>query len=177
MNEVVHSIAGHTQVAQAWLQTSQALAIGSPLALEGGVVKRCMNRMRSWAVLAREVIHAEFPAFDVINSMRIFDVSTATEFDAMQWHSANKLPSTVEADLTRLGKEFASADSEYDPSYLMLVWEDFRPRAMYHRQQSGCNNLDAWRRAIQEVSGGRRPTANRHPCEELFKVLAPYACM
>ena len=178
-NGKIIGVDGHTRVVQDWLATShvyqvngEVLSIGGPLAVNS-VVGKCMQRLRAWAVLAREVIHAEFPSFDVMNSMRIFDVSSTCMH--CQWRPGMTLPDTLVSDITRLGQTF-TATTHYDAKDLMQQWADFQPRAVHHHNHSGCTNIEAWRRALSEVST-RRETNMRHPCDELLKVLAPYACI
>ena len=69
VNGEVLCVDGHTRVAQAWLQTShvyqvsgKVFSIGGPLAA-ASVTDKCMRRMRAWAMLAMEVIHAECTSF------------------------------------------------------------------------------------------------------------------
>eukprot|EP00975_Prorocentrum_lima_P032205 6762547-Prorocentrum_lima.AAC.1 len=54
-------------------------------ALAPEMVRSCMSRLKAWAILAREVIHAWFPSFDAIYSVRIFDVSAGNELETMRW--------------------------------------------------------------------------------------------
>ena len=94
----------------------------------------------------------------------------------MQWKPGMPLPAAVINGVTRLGRTVVgdATDDQYDARALIEQWADFRPRAMHHRQQFGCSNVEAWRRALNEVMG-RRETTSRHRGSELMKILAPYA--
>ena len=132
--------------------------------------QRCLQRLKAWVALAEKVLAAEFPEFEAVAAMRVFDVSeSCTELDSLGADDLRNIPQHVAADLTRIAQTFDS-----DPVCLQMEWLDFRPRARWHAQQARCTNVVAWQKALKEVQN-RRQTAERHPCQHLREMLAVYA--
>ena len=128
--------------------------------------------MKAWAVLAGEVVKAEFPDFDVMLSMRVFDLSRGNSVDAAEWDHRMAVPVFVKHDLTRLAQTF-----QCDPKGLTDEWQDFRPRAMHHASRTcdTASNALAWVEAIRETHDfNHKATCTRHPSANLMAVLAPY---
>ena len=177
VEEQVLKLRGHTHVMLRWLSTSHVLAwgsevksLGGPMACPPALQQRCLQRLKAWVALAEKVLAAEFPEFEAVAAMRVFDVSeSCTELDSLGADDLRNIPQHVAADLTRIAQTFDS-----DPVCLQMEWLDFRPRARWHAQQARCTNVVAWQKALKEVQN-RRQTAERHPCQHLREMLAVYA--
>ena len=120
-------------------------------------------RLKAWAVLACEVVKAEFPDFDAMLSMRVFDLSRDSNTDVANCRN----------DMTRLAQTF-----QCDIAGLIAEWQEFRPRALHHatRSDEDAGNAAAWVAALKETIDVKHKLAlsARHPSANIMAVLAPY---
>lgn len=50
-------------------------AIGSPTPLHADMIDRCLGRLRCWVSLAVQVVQAEFPSWEILQSFSIFTLA------------------------------------------------------------------------------------------------------
>ncbi|CAE7421777.1 unnamed protein product [Symbiodinium sp. CCMP2592] len=167
----VLAIKGHTQCMLTWLSSPHVLAYNSKVkALE----VQPLVQLQVWAALAEETVKAEFPEFEAVAAMRVLNVCDPwPSLDALSSSDSENIPPDACTDLERLAQSF---DCNF--AALKVEWMDFRGRARWHAVKSGCTNICAWKKAIdesQEQCWERRETAARHPCQHLNVVLCGYA--
>ncbi|CAE7344539.1 unnamed protein product [Symbiodinium sp. CCMP2592] len=177
----VLAIKGHTQCMLTWLSSPHVLAynskvkaLGGPTACPVRLQQACLRRLQVWAALAEETVKAEFPEFEAVAAMRVLNVCDPwPSLDALSSSDSENIPPDACTDLERLAQSF---DCNF--AALKVEWMDFRGRARWHAVKSGCTNICAWKKAIdesQEQCWERRETAARHPCQHLNVVLCGYA--
>lgn len=120
--------------------------IGGPLSQTRAVLNPCLQRLKAWVLLAQEVMRSEFPEFEAVASMAVFDLHQPMD------------GTSAEIPLRRLASTFGM-----DSAKLISEWKDFQPRAKYlHAEARTMSNADAWRSAIAETQT-RQETRARHP--------------
>lgn len=125
---------------------------GGALACSQNVLRPCLERMKAWVLLATHVVRAEFPEFEAVSAMHVFDLGKDVEIK-----SGLDLPADVHCALVRLASTFNLPTMD-----VITQWRDFRPRAHHHYCRSHTSNANAWRTAIEETQT-RPETAAKHP--------------
>jgi hypothetical protein len=125
--------------------------------------------MQAWAILAREVVKAEHPDYEVVSCFSCFDLA--------QW------PKQTVDELIRHGRT-----KQYDPLLARLAgtfgvdevglrqefW-DYGSKAALHFESTRCTNAVAWQWASSSSSS--TAARKRHPASNLEVVLAEYVCI
>ncbi|CAJ1402004.1 unnamed protein product [Effrenium voratum] len=132
--------------------------IGGPGSITVEMLSSCLRRMRTWAVLANEVIKHELPDWDLVSSFAIFDCKRA---DGLTTAS-----STRDTHIRRLAAFF-----NLDESLLRSQYFDLSPIAKVRCKNLDCSSQVAWQSVIAEVMSSQR-RRDRHPCDVLQCVLA-----
>jgi hypothetical protein len=155
------SVFGYTSVMMNLLREQVVWQIGGTtfsIGFEGGVpadiVDRCLGRMRSYCILARAALAAEFPCFEISQAFHVFDASSP-------------MPSDAEVQLHRLANPL-----HLDPVTLKAQWQDIFPRARSHAQ-SGASNREAWRTVLKRVASCSA-LSDAHPTDVLRRALIAY---
>ena len=155
---------GHTKNLMAWLAKPHYFLVHGKERVIGGsppteaMLQTAFDHMRAWTVLARDVIDAEIPHFDLVSSMGAF--ACLKDGTILQ-------PATVQK-LRRLERGFKVKG-------LVNQFQDHLPIAAAHNLEHKCSNLDSWRYGI-ELSRVRPDRERAHPCDSLLHVLIRYAC-
>ena len=125
--------------------------------------------MQAWAILAKEVVKAEHPDYEVVSCFSCFDLA--------QW------PKQSVEELVRHGRT-----KQYDPPLARLAstfgvgevglrqefW-DYGSKASLHFESTHCTNAMAWQWALATSSSSA--ARKRHPASNLDVVLAEYVCI
>ena len=174
--EKVWAAEGHTKVVLDFLASSTHFvvrgavrSIGGPLAVSADLRKRVLTRMQAWTVLAREVVVAEHPAYELVSCFTCFDLERWPQQCPHELirHGRTK---QFDDDLGRLATAFS-----VDPRGLTNEFFDLGDRAHVYFDKAKCSNLQAWQWAMSSTS---LPLARkRHPIDNLQHVLAEYSCM
>jgi hypothetical protein len=147
--------------------------------LPGNVVKRfgdehgisdasfsmALSRLQNWVVLAMEVVSAEWPQWDIMNSFCIFNLSRWG--DDLEASDAN----SDDSHFARLGQAF-----KVDGVALKAQFLDYLPSALSAaKANSRASNLDAWVVALG-VRFTSKASRHAHPRDALHSVLVHFAC-
>ncbi|CAE8641554.1 unnamed protein product [Polarella glacialis] len=149
------TVFGYTSVMLETLRTPVIWQIGNvthSVGLSGGVpdatIQRCLDRMRSWVLLATAIVASEFPSFE-------------------SGPDAN-----ADIHLERI-----AIVSGLEANALKAQWQDIFPRArMIAAQRKDAPqdaNKDAWRTALSRINS-HRITAKCHPTDVLRAALRQY---
>ena len=127
----------YTQVMIKWLLEphhydvdGRGKAIGGTMPSRG-TLNQCFGHMRSWVVLARDVIAAEFPSFDVVSSFSAFSVI----------ESNKSVTDSLKTKVQRLAHTLKQRN----------LWQQFNSMIEPARKEmngSGCSVHDAWMNAV-----------------------------
>jgi len=181
LDERVWEIEGYTKSIVKWLETTHTFpvsgkvtCVGGPLAVSPQLRHHCLQRLKAWVMLCKVVIAAEFPEFEAVASMVVFDVSNELVGNGFQVRGRQPvqlqdLPEAVMDQLHRLAQTFKCDADEFAKE-----WYDYRPRAHIHLVRQQCGNLKAWQMALEETRG-RPETRASHPQTNLGFILACYA--
>ena len=155
------SIPGHTSYVLQWLRQPHFLIVdsagkrigGEPVAREE--LDDAFGHMRKWTCLAKEVLAAEFPNFDLINAFAVFALPERAK--------APPTDDDSEVRLRRLAQAFRAPDF---PAEFRAHWYD----AWSAHKRAGKSNTyaQAWLQALNV----RRP----RPCSALRAVVLRYCC-
>jgi hypothetical protein len=112
--------------------------IGGRDAVRPEVVQRCLARMQAWTKLARLVIRAEFPDWEILSAFSVFDAAgDSSSIDS----SKHEMFRGYMATLARV--------FEADLGDLMHGFDVVLPVAQIKKRlQPSISNLDAWRKAV-----------------------------
>ena len=117
-------------------------------------MRKCFDRMKCWATLAREVVAAEYPDHDLFCAFGIFNVSAAGQAPCMG------------SFVKRLAKVF-----KVDEGLLLAQLLDHRPLARRCVEVSGCSSREAWTQTVPTKKQADVRTRDVHPADALLPVL------
>lgn len=137
---------------------------GRLLSLQQGAQQRALKEFQPWLKLCEASVRAEFPHFEVFNSMMVFNLS-----DNVVRHGAMTTMQTSQC-LRRIAVAL-----DLDPHGLKQEWEAVRPIALSQKQTSEMENRDAWKAALnhtQKTSALKK----KYQLANLPKALQAYTC-
>ena len=129
------------------------------------VKERCLARMVNWWRLAREVLEADFPQYDLLHSFAVFDLDLGVD--------------RVVAGAAQLTEQEEEALDNWavllslNPTALKEQFRQLRGLALAFRENS-VDTLEAWQQAILETQATSRRRA-AYPVSALLPVLQRYA--
>ena len=137
-------------------------SIGGPGKVSAAALSTCLANMRLYVNLAVEVVHSEFPQFELLQAFCLFDVQHAQQErlhqdDAMTSEHAARLCQVFGVDLETFQQQFY----------------DHLPIAINEARCHKLSNPDAWKAAIRKTSS-RRSDAKAHPSDELAAIAMRY---
>eukprot|EP00959_Pyramimonas_sp_CCMP1952_P135096 2826697-Pyramimonas_sp.AAC.1 len=141
----------------------QAKVLGGPTQMTGQVIARCLQRMSNWVRLTIESLKAEFPAYEILQAFKIFNLRTGTRISS--------IGSRSECDaLQRLAKVFT-----VDAEQLRDQLNDARNYAVriFGQQPKDSGSLESWIQALRKMQDRRM--VGHHPTDALATVLSRYA--
>lgn len=144
-----------------FLPRKELKSVGSVDGVTPETWRHAISRMQNWVVLALEVLAAEFPDWQVLYSMEIFDLGKyrqGREHDVNDRH-VRRLARAIDVDAGKLKSQFA----------------DFLPQALgLKRSSKSLSNLEAWRSAIFRQFTSKSSKL-RHPQDVLARLFCRYA--
>lgn len=136
---------------------------GRLLALQPGAQDKALKEFLPWLQLCEATVRAEFPHFEVFNSMMVFNLHD----------NGTNAPATTSQTSQCLRRIALALD--LDPSGLKHEWEAVRPIALAQKLASQMDNRDAWKSAFghtQKTSALKK----KYNLENLPKALQAYTC-
>ena len=127
-----------------WTYKNKINSIGQSGGVSQAIIDACLRRMCNWVYLAKATVYAEFPNFEVVNAMVIFDPSRPLS----------------EADGVHLERIALAINKSADK--LRQQFQDIKPRA----QQIQSGNNDGWALAVQHIHANAS-VARSHPTDVL----------
>ena len=139
-------------------------SVGSPSGPCCVVIERCLNRMRAWKILAMEVVTAEFPDFEVLQSFSVLTLSKRL---------SDPNDETRKRHVARLSQVFEVSEEK-----LSQQLSDHEPIARRIFLDERCSTGEAWKMAVERTQR-RSSLKAAHPVDALHPVLlgdATYGC-
>jgi hypothetical protein len=118
--------------------------------------------MKAWALVARKVCEAEFPAYEVMSAFHVFKLTDIAG-------APFTLPASVTRSLRRLAAVY-----KVDAEKLELEYQEHLQRALYLRRTTAMVPKGCWRQAARQSLRLRKATRRSHPVENLHRVLKAY---
>ena len=135
---------------------------GRQLRVSAAVKDKALQDFQPWVRLCEATVRAEFPHFEVLNAMLVFNLSDSP--------TTKPAPKETSACLRRIALAL-----DVDPAGLRYEWESLRPIAEAQKRLSQLDNREAWKAAYdhtQKNAHARKKYALKH----LPKTLRAYAC-
>ncbi len=167
---------GHTKITLDFLSKTThfvvhgvVCSVGGPRPVTRDLRDRVLKRMQAWAILAREVVIAEHPDYEVVSCFSCFDLSQWPKqpVDDLIRHGRTK---QYDSRLARLASTFGVCEVGLRQEF----W-DYGSRAVLHFESTHCTNAAAWHWALSGSSS--LAARKRHPAANLAVVLAEYVCI
>ena len=140
------------------------ITLGCPHGVPRSIINQCLARMGSFTVVAKEVLEAEFPSYDLNRAFCIFNL--ASSGGGLTPHSS--MPEEVSSNFRRLAQAF-----NVDVFELVGQYNDHLPMARRVKMLTNSSNQDAWSAALHKT---QRHSKSSHPAGALFPVLQRYLC-
>ena len=163
-DEGCFKVSGHVAFVIEWLSKPHFYMVDGEGRCIGGsgisesAKQEAFAHMRAWTLLAREVLSAEFPDFDLVDAFSVLALPKQRYVDRLDLREGDRMR------LDRLAKAFSQpAFPEEYTNYLPFAI------AAYSQTNFKCSYADAWKAAI----------ANRqsmHPSGALSAVLLRFTC-
>jgi len=140
----------------------------------GRVQERLLKRMHCWGAMALNVVHAEFPEWELLQSTSVFHLSASRSAHCLHGEAADQ-EANEQIRLRRV-QQFVQADEiPFQDQY-----KDMRPLAQWHKENGppGVSNVECWRLAKAEFDSSAKKSkkwALEHPTHDIEKGLAAYA--
>ena len=126
------------------------------------VRQRCLARMVNWLRLAKAVLSAEFPGWDLLRTFAAFALDVPSEAAPRAPTSMTNLEFEAHAALS-----VWAARLDLDVEALVEQFLALRPVACSYYRKNGGDTSGAWRRAVQETQS----TAQRRRHYEVSEIL------
>ena len=139
-------------------------SIGGPLEVGDEVVQRCLARMGCWVRVAKSVVSAEFPAFELLQSFSVFTAAAKV--------STGMCPAAFVMENQRHFKRLARVfNVDADELAAQFVEHVFIAREIM-MSSPGVSLREAWKDAILRTQSSR--AATRRPANALLPVVMRY---
>ena len=136
------------------------------LVLQNGVAQSALQEFKPWVKVCEAVCRAEFPHFDIFNSMRVFNLK--------EDNTGNQYERETKEEVSQCLRRIALA-LDIDSSGLKAEWETLRPVALAQKCSSQMGNREAWKEAYKH-SQKNNHTRSKYPAKYLQKALQAYVC-
>ena len=144
-NSITKLMLGTIKRPRAYLIRGRAKTVGGLQQPSAAVIDTCFRRMVKFADRVRAVLAAEFPAFDVLASFRVFSCSASQRSDAGAGVAA-----TVALDEDRIMCLRRLAQClELDEDKLIAEYNTIAPFARSYFRHHDCSNHEAWATALK----------------------------
>ena len=137
---------------------SQTCSIGRHGGVLASQIDRCLGRMRCWMVLAKATLSAEFPDFDFLTSLSVFNLRKEANHDGEE----------AKKNLDRVACALS-----LDAGALKAQYDDVLPRACQIAKAEQLSNKDGWATTLSRLHS-RPMIAKAHPTAELKNALVAY---
>ena len=162
---LVHLRTPHTML----LHGRTPKTIGSSDGVPQAVIDRCLARMRTWLRLALDVVQAEWPMFEIVQAMTVFNLSSVVKESSRTFFS--DASTSKAACIVRL-----AGFLHIDAASLQIEYDNLLQSAEHQMKTAHCkSSLEAWRLTIQRCHDRRMVGTNRWRCDTLIQVLQLYA--
>ena len=149
---------GHTSFMLAVLEKQRLLFIDRKAKRIGGIrmlpiVTRCLGRLSKWVQLAREVLRAEFPQFEIVQAFGALRLQSRSERRrdlAAQPHTESERLKQVD-QLTKIAQLLG-----LDANMLAAQFFDNLPTAQFVFDDKGCESVTAWCEAVNATDRSNR---------------------
>ena len=142
-----------------WVGGSQR-TIGGPGAVTEQLLGKCLSRMANWLRLTISAVSAEFPDWQLTQSMSVFNLEPP------------QAPADAQAYFERLAAAF-----ELDAAILMREYEEARPMAARFYRQAGTRcSMGAWVQAAFILQKPRRLGRTAYLNSPLLRILHVAQC-
>ena len=133
--------------------TATFKTIGNRHGVPPSIINSCLQRLSCWVKLCVHVMRAEFPNFELIQALSIFNLDKKAkarrgghDHQLQRDRDIKTLASVIKCDMVDLKSQV----------------DDLEPIALQHHLQTGASNLDCWIAAIKRVES-RAATVAGHP--------------
>ena len=137
---------------------------GRLLALQPGAQEKALKELLPWLKLCEATVRAEFPHFEVFNSMMVFNLAD----------NSSKTATTTTLQTSQCLRRIALA-LDLDSNGLKHEWEAVRPIALSQKLASHVDNRDAWKLAFSHTQK-TAALKKKYRLENLPKALQAYTC-
>jgi hypothetical protein len=135
---------------------------GLQLQINAGVKDKALKDFQPWVRLCEATVRAEFPDFEVFNSMLVFNLTDNA--------TTKPSPQETSAALRRIALAF-----NVDPAALRHEWESVRPIAEAQTRLSQLDNREAWKAAYMHTQKNSH-VRKKYLLKNLPQALRAYAC-
>ena len=142
-----------------WTVKGKLRSIGFSRGVPDDIKERCLKRMGCWVVLAKAVARAEFPSFEIVNALSVFNLSNPKSLD----HKTK-----IERIAKAIGKPVSSLEMQFDD-----VYPRAKSLAGISNKDSPDANKDGWRIAVERLNSTKTLKAC-HPTDVLKDALVLY---
>jgi hypothetical protein len=142
------------------------ITLGCPHGVPQPIINQCLDRMRSFTVVAKEVLEAEFPSYDLNRAFCIFNLAAGSSSGGLT--PLEDMPEEVSRDFRRLAQAF-----KVDLYELVAQYNDHLPMARRVKMLTGSSNHGAWSEALRKT---QLHSKSSHPAGALVPVLQRYLC-
>ncbi len=155
-------VTGYTQLAlqairrvRTFIVAGVPVTFGCPAGAPDAMVKRCLQRMSCWTVLARSVLQSEFPDFDILVAFDVFSLAVRRRNRRTTRDDTTAAANVWERHVARLASAF-----EVDATQLARQTQAHLPiAASFYDAGTAGTMQDAWRAAVRRTMG-------THTCQE-----------
>ncbi len=123
--------------------------LGGPGSLTVEIKDRCLRHLRHWVAVCDTVVKSEFPDFDIVAALRVFDLARSTTLGGRE---GNTLPAESGAYLKRLANVFGEDLEQLRREYARCL-----PAALAQVKRTQCGNREAWTTAVQSSASQAQP--------------------
>lgn len=163
----VWEIDGYSKHVLGVLQRGQLYALafgqGKQLMVSDTVKRQALQEFQAWLQLCECTAKAEFPDFEVLNSMCVFNLGEQSSF-------GGDTPTEISQCLRRIAQAL-----KLEPFLLKTEWEKLRPIAAAQKQCQNLENREAWRAAFEHTQK-TCPLREKYGLQSLPVALQAYMC-
>ena len=157
---------GHTEFALDFLRRERLVFIDHKPKRIGGtdvqpVLNRCFKRFSAWVKLAREVLAAEFPQFEIVQAFSAFHLTSERRSNPQRDRQV------LVDKLTKLANLFGVSAAT-----LLDEFDDLVPSAQFNLDAAAASDsLGAWRNVILAKDKRGRRILKHHPADTLREIV------
>ena len=148
---------------------NQIITLGCPQGVPQATILQCLARMRNFTEVAKAVVEAEFPSYDLNRSFCIFNLANSGDGGGLTPSSSlDDMPKDLSCNFRRLAQAF-----NVDVDHLVAQYADHWQVARRAKMLTYSSNQEAWQEAVRKT---QVHSASSHPAWALKPVLQRYLC-